>query len=249
MLLYMAARWSTVTSPAGRLVLTLQATNFISAIIFPLLLLATFSSYRTSNPREKLQHRWLMWSLTISLIPYLVFNVLPALMGMDIRLANSLVGVLWCTIPTSFAIAILRERLFDIDVIIRRTLIYSVLTLILGGLYFASILLLQVALQTFTGQQTSTLATVLSTLMIAVLFNPLRRRIQNGIDRRFYRRKYDTEKMLSSFAVSVRDEVEFDKLTDHLMFTVEETMEPQGLSLWIGKSTLPAGGKDQAGAL
>jgi hypothetical protein len=178
----------------------------------------------------------MMWSLVISLVPYLVFTVIPSLLGMNFQLANPLLGLLWCTVPTSFAIAVLRERLFDIDVIIHRTLIYSALTVTLGAIYFFSILLLQGIFQVFTGQHQPPLATVLSTLMIAALFTPLRRRIQNDIDRRFYRRKYDAEKMLKAFGLTVRNEVELEKLTERLLDVVEETMEPQSLSLWIGKS-------------
>jgi hypothetical protein len=236
MFFYLAARWATILSPAGRLALIVQGSTFMSAIYFPLLLLSTFSSYRTSNIQEKRQVRWMMWSLVISLVPYLVFTVIPSLLGMNFQLANPLLGLLWCTVPTSFAIAVLRERLFDIDVIIHRTLIYSALTVTLGAIYFFSILLLQGIFQVFTGQHQPPLATVLSTLMIAALFTPLRRRIQNDIDRRFYRRKYDAEKMLKAFGLTVRNEVELERLTERLLDVVEETMEPQSLSLWIGKS-------------
>jgi hypothetical protein len=208
----------------------------MSAIYFPLVLLSTYSSYRTGSSREKRQLRWLMWGLIISLVPYLVFTVSPSLLGLNFHLANPILGLLWCTVPTSFAIAVLRERLLDIDVIIRRTLIYTVLTITLGAVYFSSILLLQWIFQVFTGQNQPPLATVLSTLTIAALFTPLRRRIQADIDQRFYRRKYDAEKMLKEFALTVRDEVELEKLTERLLAVVEETMEPQSLSLWISKS-------------
>jgi hypothetical protein len=203
------------------------------------LLLASVSSYRTGNEREKRQIRWIMWSLMISLIPYLVFTVLPSLLGVNFQLAAPLLGILWCTVPTSFAIAVLHERLFDIDVIIRRTLIYSALTVILSAVFLISILLLQGFFQVFTGHLQSPLATVLSTLMIAALFNPLRRRIQKDIDRRFYRRKYDTEKILKEFALKLRSEVGMEKITEDLLKVVEETMQPQNLSLWMRKSKTP----------
>jgi hypothetical protein len=234
--LYLAARWATIVSPAGRLALTIQGTTFMSVIYFPLLLLTTYSHYRIRSPQEKRQMRWLMWALMISIVPYLVFSVLPSLLGYDIQLANSFLGILWCTVPTSFAIAVLRERLFDIDVIIRRTLIYTALTVTLGIVYFFSILLLQSVLQDFTKQKQPPLAIALSTLVIAALFSPLRRRIQNDIDRRFYRRKYDAEKMLKAFGLTMRNEVKLEMLSDRLLDVVEETMEPQSLSLWIRKS-------------
>jgi hypothetical protein len=233
---YVAARWLAIGSPAARLALIVQGTTIMSAVYFPLLLLSTFSSYRTGNDREKRQIRWIMWSLMISLIPYLVFTVLPSLFGVKFQLATPLLGILWCTVPTSFAIAVLHERLFDIDIIIRRTLIYSALTVILGAVYIFSILLLQGLFQVFTGQLQSPLATVLTTLMIAALFNPLRRRIQDDIDRRFYRRKYDTEKILNEFTHQLRNEVGMEKITEDLLNTVEATMQPQNLSLWILKS-------------
>jgi hypothetical protein len=236
MILYLALRWTAVASPAGRMALVVQGTTLMSAIYFPLVLLSTYSSYRTGSSREKRQLRWLMWGLIISLVPYLVFTVSPSLLGLNFHLANPILGLLWCTVPTSFAIAVLRERLLDIDVIIRRTLIYTVLTITLGAVYFSSILLLQWIFQVFTGQNQPPLATVLSTLTIAALFTPLRRRIQADIDQRFYRRKYDAEKMLKEFALTVRDEVELEKLTERLLAVVEETMEPQSLSLWISKS-------------
>ena len=235
LILYQGLRWGTVLSPSGRLALIIQGTTIMSAIYYPLLLVSTWSSYRTGNAHEKRQVRWLLWSLVISLVPYLVFSVLPSLLGIDFQIANQVLGLLWCTVPTSFAIAVLHERLFDIDVIIHRTLLYSALTITLGVIYFISVLLLQAGFQLFTGQHESSLATVLSTLMIAALFIPLRRRIQNDIDQRFFRRKYDIEKTLKAFGLTVRNEVELEKLTVRLLDVVEETMEPQCLSLWICK--------------
>ncbi len=236
MFLYVAARWTESISPAGRLTLILQGSTIMGAIYFPLLLFATYSSYRTGSAREKRQLRWLMWSLMISLVPYLAFSILPSILGFYFQLPNSLVGILWCTVPTSFAIAVLRERLFDIDVIIRRTLIYSALTITLGVVYLLSILLLQRVFGRFTGANQSPLVIVLSTLVIAALFTPLRRRIQKDIDRRFYRRKYDAEKMLKAFGLTVRNEVKLEMLSDRLLDVVEETMEPQSLTLWIRKA-------------
>jgi hypothetical protein len=233
--LYIAARWASIVSPAGRLALIIQGTTLMSLIYFPLLLVTTSLHYRIRAPEEKRQMRWLMWALMISLIPYLIFSVIPSLLGFNNQITNSFLGILWCTVPTSYAIAVLHERLFDIDVIIRRTLIYTALTVTLGAVYFISILLLQRLLQDLTGQGQSPLAIVLSTLVIAALFTPLRRRIQNDIDRRFYRRKYDAEKLLKAFGLTVRNEVKLEMLSDRLLDMVEETMEPQRFSLWIRK--------------
>jgi hypothetical protein len=234
--LYLALRWGSATTPDERLALLIQGTTLMSAVYFPLLLLVSFSSYRVCNAQEKRQMRWVVWSLVISLVPYLLFSVLPALLDLPFQVPASLWGVLWCLVPTAFGIAVLRERLFDIDVIIRRTLIYSALTITLAAIYFVSIVFLQGVFQVITGQGRSPLATVLSTLLIAALFTRLRQRIQANIDRRFYRRKYDAEKMLKSFSLTVRDEVELDRLSERLLDVIAETLEPQNTSLWIRKT-------------
>jgi hypothetical protein len=140
------------------------------------------------------------------------------------------------------AVAILRYRLFDIDVIIRRTLVYTVLTAILALVYFGLVILLEGALRTLV-ESSGQVVTVISTLTIAALFNPLRHRIQDFIDRRFYRRKYDAVHALASFSETSRREVELQSLTGALLGVVDESMQPAHLSLWIRDTWIDKGGK------
>src|SRR5829696_4486828 len=134
--------------------------------------------------------------------------------------------------PVFTYIAILKYRLYDIDVVINRTLVYGSLSTILVALYFGGIVVLQRVFVLLTGQQ-STLAVVASTLLIAALFTPLRRRIQSFIDRRFYRRKYDARKTLEAFSAQLRDETDLGALSDNLVGIVRETMQPTHVSLWL----------------
>jgi hypothetical protein len=143
-------------------------------------------------------------------------------------------------IPVSIGIAVLRARLFDIGVIINRTLVYGPLTATLIAIYFGGIVVLQRFFVALTGEQ-STLAVVASTLLIAALFNPLRRRIQAFIDRRFYRRKYDAIKTLEDFSAKLRDETNLEVLNDKLVGVVRETMQPAHVSLWLRPDTASRG--------
>jgi hypothetical protein len=148
-----------------------------------------------------------------------------------------LVGILgFAFLPVATAIAILRYRLYDIDRIINRTLVYGSLTVMLVALYFGGIVVMQRVFILLTGQQ-STLAVVASTLLIAALFTPLRRRIQGFIDRRFYRRKYDARKTLEAFSAKLRNETDLDALSEDLVGAVRETMQPAHVSLWLRPDT------------
>jgi hypothetical protein len=141
------------------------------------------------------------------------------------------------SIPVATGIAILRYRLYDIDLLINRTLVYGSLTAMLAAVYLGSVALLQYIFRTLTGQG-STFAVVASTLVIAALFNPLRRRIQSFIDRCFCRSKYDAAKTLDAFSAKLRDETDLDKLGDELMGVVKETMQPAQVSLWLRPDTM-----------
>lgn len=196
---------------------------------------------RVSTPLERQQTKWVVLGFILlglvlfaTLIPHAIFPALHTF-PQDIRftLVEIPLNLLaFLAIPVSIAFSILRYRLWDIDLFIRRTLVYGVLTATLGLLYLASVLVLQQLFDSLTGEK-SPLAIVLSTLTIVVLFTPLRRHIQVGIDRRFYRRRYNAEATLHSFAATMRDEVDLDQLQERLLSVVQETMQPASVSLWL----------------
>ena len=141
-------------------------------------------------------------------------------------------------IPAAVGIAILRHHLYDIDLLINRTLVYGALTAILAGIYFGGVTATQALFRTLTSQEElPQLVVVASTLLIAALFNPLRRRIQSLIDRGFYRRKYDAAKTLEGFSTKLRDETDLEALRGDLMGVVKETMQPAHVSVWLRPET------------
>jgi hypothetical protein len=146
--------------------------------------------------------------------------------------------MLFPLIPIAVGIAILRHRLYDIDHLINRTLVHASLTAMLVAGYFGGMVVLQRLFVALTGER-STIAVVASTLLISALFNPLRRRIQGFIDRRFYRRKYDAAKTLAAFSTKLRDETDLGTLNDHLLGVVNETMQPAHVSLWLRPYAAP----------
>ncbi|HOU41552.1 MAG TPA: hypothetical protein PK829_09810, partial [Promineifilum sp.] len=156
---------------------------------------------------------------------------------------DTLSGLGFGVMGVALAIAVMRYRLFDIDVLIRKTTSYAILTALLALVYFGSVVVLQRVLSPVTGE--STAAVVLSTLLIAALFLPLRRRVQGLIDRRFFRKKYDAEQVLARFAATARDETDLDALTTELLRVIQETMEPETVSLWLRpvESRLPPLGR------
>ena len=156
----------------------------------------------------------------------LIFEPIPLILEAVLGLS------IYASLLLAYAIAILRYNLWDIDLIIRRTLQYTLLTGLLLLVYFGTILVLQNLFVSFAGQR-SQVVVVISTLTIAALFNPLRIRVQKFIDSRFYRQKYDAEQALAQFAATARNEVDMDKLTASLLGVVAEAIHPESISLWI----------------
>jgi hypothetical protein len=179
-----------------------------------------------------------------------MFTMIVLTIMLDVVAANSalanvvgtLTGAVFAGIPVAVGIAILRYRLYEIDIIINRTLVYGFLTAMLALVYFGGVTTTQAIFRALTGQeQQPQIAIVVSTLVIAALFNPLRRRIQGFIDRRFYRRKYDARKTLDTFAAKLRDQTDLDALSDDLVGVVRETKQPAHVSLWLRPDTVSKG--------
>jgi hypothetical protein len=186
---------------------------------------------RVYSAVEKQQVKWFVFGMALLVIELAIFAVAPP---DEVSLyAQDLFGLVLLVIPVSIGIAILRYRLWDIDVIIRKTLVYTVLTALLGLVYFGSVVLLQRLFGALTGIEQSTLAVVVSTLVIAALSTPLRRRIQDWIDRRFFRKKYNAQQVLAQFAVTARDETDLDALLAELARVVDETLQPEHVSIWL----------------
>ncbi len=208
---------------------------------------------RVSSEAQRRQTRWVVFGTTLAVVGTLPFQ-LPldfslvdgdtpfVLLLLEIGFALSMLLV-----PLSISVAVLRSRLFDVDVLINRTLVYGSLTATLVALYFSGIVVLQRVFVVLTGQR-STLAVVASTLLIAALFTPFRHRVQSSIDRRFYRSKYDAAKTLEAFSAKLRDETDLDALSDDLVGVVRETMQPAHVSLWLRpRAEAKRGMKERAG--
>jgi hypothetical protein len=190
---------------------------------------------RKARGVERQQIKWLLYAGAIFFVGIFLKNTIFSLLGgvpWGMWVGNLLVVVGGLGGPIAIGIAILRYRLYEIDLIINRTLVYGSLTAMLVALYFVGIIVMQRIFVLLTGQQ-STLAVVASTLLIAALFTPLRRRIQSFIDRRFYRRKYDARKTLETFSAQLRNETDLEALSNDLVGVVRETMQPAHVSLWL----------------
>jgi hypothetical protein len=193
-----------------------------------------------SSPVERHKTKWVVFGLVLAGLGAIVFELSisgsplgqfdpPLALALEAGLFGSLL-----LIPLSIGVAMVHDRLWDIDIVIRRTLVYGILTVSLALVYFGSVAVAQAVLRALTGQvEQPQLVVVVSTLIIAALFNPLRWRIKSFIDRRFYRRKYDAQKTLEAFSATLSQETDLDALSDDLMTVVRGTMQPTHVSLWL----------------
>lgn len=210
--------------------LTSWALSFILFLAIPLSAVSVVVRAIRARGQERQQFKWLgLASILIILAIFFNSEVVPLLPGV---LDALLEAAAFAGVPLAVGIAVLRYRLWDIDVIIRKTVVYAALTVLLGAVYTVLVIVLQAGFTRVSGQD-SPAALVLSTLAIAALFTPLRRSVQAFIDRRFYRRKYDAEQVLGRFALTVRDETDLDKLTAELVRVIQETMEPEHVTVWL----------------
>jgi hypothetical protein len=208
-------------------------------------LVSIYVRFRRGLGAERQQIKWLAYAGTVLLTGTILSYAGPdSLSGSWLRQVGLALWVIgFVSLPVAIGIAIFKYRLYEIDLLINRTLVYGSLTTILAAVYFGSIVVLQRIFVALTGQE-STLAVVASTLAIAALFTPLRRRIQAFIDRRFYRRRYDARKTLETFSAKLRDETNLDALSEDLVGVVRETMQPAHVSLWLRPDS--ASKKDEA---
>jgi hypothetical protein len=191
---------------------------------------------KRSRGVERRQLEWFAYVTALFFGAAMITGIVSSVAGVgwldEISFATSMIGLV--CLPIAVGVAVLKYRLYDIDIIINRTLVYGSLTLLLLLVYFGGVTTAQAIFRTLTGlQQESQLAVVISTLAIAALFNPLRRRIQAFIDRRFFRRKYDARKTLEAFSARLRDETDLEALSAELVSAVRETMQPEHVSLHL----------------
>jgi hypothetical protein len=234
-------------SPFG--VLAFPWLKFAPYVLVPLFLLCMLLSvlslvmrYQRSRGGERQQIKWIAFAAAVVGLLYLIAMIGSFVYPQETWFAPG--SPLWQSfleyaallsfvlVPIAVGVAVLRYRLYDIDIIINRALVYGSLTVSLLALYFGGIVLLQGAFVALTGEK-STLAVVASTLAIAALFNPLRRGVQSFVDRRFYRRKYDAAKTLEAFSARLREETDLGTLGEHLIGVVGEVMQPSHVSLWL----------------
>lgn len=208
--------------------------QFSDVILMIACIAALVFRYRRAGPVERLQVKWFAYAagILVAMIAASLANAATVNNAFINGLGDPLFFVAITLLPVFAAVAIMKYRLYDIDVFINRTLVYGSLTLSLAAVYILAVIGLQTLFRAVTGQN-SDLAIGIATLAIAALFNPWRRRLQIFIDRRFYRRRYDVSQTLSAFTAQLRDEVDLDRLSGDLAAVVHDTMEPASVMLWF----------------
>jgi hypothetical protein len=210
------------------------------------LVVAQVYRYRwVSDPVERQQTKWVVFGVAVALVGVATLLILAGFV-LSLKSMGPLAAMVGETfvygfvtlIPLSIGVAILRSGLYEIDIIINRALVYGPLSAILALIYVGGVVGMQAVFRALTGQE-STLAVVASTLAIAALFNPLRRRVQSFVDRRFYRSRYDARKTLEVFSATLRDQTDLEALNGNLVGVVTETMQPAHVSLWLRPDTPP----------
>jgi hypothetical protein len=230
--------WS-IANPIGFLpdstIETLLIPPFIVGLIIVTILsfASIFIRYRGAGLVERQQIKWLLYACALFAVIYIARFFISDLPGFLNDISKTIMNLTYLALPTAIAIAILRYRLWEIDLIIRRTLQYSLLTGLLALVYFGSVVLGQRLAGALTGEPDSPLVLVVSTLLIAALFNPLRVRVQDFIDRRFYRRKYDALQTLAAFTQTARDETRIEALTPAILGAVQDSLQPEQAWLWL----------------
>jgi len=207
--------------------------------------------YRRSGGEEREQIKWIAFAASVVGLLYLITMVSSLFFPLGwgaagtplwLGLLQHAALVSFTAVPIAVGFAVLKYRLYDIDVVINRTLVYGSLTATLALVYFGGVVGLQYVFRAVTGEE-STLAIVASTLAIAAMFDPLRRRIRSFVDKRFYRSKYDARKTLEAFSAKLRDETDLEVLNSDLVGVVSETMQPAHVSLWLRPDSAAKKGK------
>jgi hypothetical protein len=225
-----------VGGPFGRIAAGAKELTDLAAMPVLLVSLGSMvSRLRGARGRERLQLKWITYAAALTAVSFALSFLAGSLTGdwaglSDLFFLAGVVG--FAGIPVAAAIAILKHRLYDIDRIINRTLVYATLTAVLASVYVGGVVTLQIVFRALTGQG-SQLAVVASTLAIAALFGPLRRRVQGFIDRRFYRKKYDAARTLEAFSARLRDDIDLQALGADLVGVVGETVQPAHARLWL----------------
>lgn len=231
-----------IEAAAGVLPIVSELVYSLTLLLLVVSVVSVYLRFRRAGGIERQQIKWLAYSAALLGVVAIVGTIDELLFGVFGWWIFLVLVVTLFGIPLSIGAAVLRYRLYDIDIVINRTLVYGTLTVMLALVYFGGVATTQTIFRTLTGQQQQPqLAIVISTLVIAALFNPLRKRVQAFVDRHFYRRKYDAGKTLAAFNARLREETDLEALRNDLIGVVRGTMQPEHVSLWLRTDTSSRG--------